>query len=911
MIGNTIAGLMIALGVDVSTVGPSLAVAEGEMKTFATTSAAQMDLFNRSVLSSDKNAQNFGKNISTIGGVISKSFLIGAAGTAAFIAASAYMSASFQQQMTRLVTTAGESATAIDGISKAVLSLSGTVGYAPVDLAKGLYLIESAGFHGAAAVSVLKATAIAAKEDMANFADVADAVTSALNAYGMSGDQATHVTDIMLQAVSMGKMTFQDFSNAVSTVLPTAAAYNVALSDVGAGMATLTSQGVSAQNAAQQLKMAIIALGTPMGPASKEMAKMGLSAQQLFKDMSSGPGGLQKAMEDITTAVGKHFPAGSQQYDNAIKLIAGGSKMMQGVIEMTGTHMATLTADTKAMADATSGAGKTMTGFQEIQKNLSFAWDKMTSSIIAAVISVGQNVTPMLVGLFNNVSKTIDALKKGENPIKAFGDNFGPVGVALGIVVDGLGFLIDHLNVLVPLIGTLTTAWLVLKGAQFMQFAWSTIAGGITLVSAALTYLTAGEWAASTAGDALAVSELAALWPFLLIAAAIAGVVAFIVILVTHFDDVKRGIDIVGNALINAGKVIWGFISGIGQKIGGFFHDLPGHIADGFRAIAKSVSTELGKLPGQVGQIFINLWHLVTGIIGNFVSDVLRGIQQLPYMIGFILGTIIKNFIQWGEDLLGVFHDLPGRLLDAGKAIMNGLWDGLKFVWNSVTTFIHNIPGWIADAFKGALNWLTGSGKDIISGLWDGIKNIWNNVSTFVWHIPGWIADAFKGMWHLLFDAGKWILQGLWDGMKSVWNGVTTWVHNIPGNILNGIKDGLGIKSPSKKMHDIGLNTMQGLHNGLTSGMSPILTSVGAFTKSLAKGLTVNSQLQLSAAMSGTAGLARVSGTGQVSGGSGSAVQVTQNFPLYGNDTELLKKVQTIVTDNNDKLGRAIEARLK
>lgn len=58
-------------------------------------------------------------------------------------------------------------------------------------------------------------------------------------------------------------------------------------------------------------------------------------------------------------------------------------------------------------------------------------------------------------------------------------------------------------------------------------------------------------------------------------------------------------------------------------------------------------------------------------------------------------------------------------------------------------------------------------------------------------------------------------MQGLWDGLTSKMAEVKNGITNFAGGIVDSVKSRLGIHSPSRVMHDVGVNIMQGLQNGM------------------------------------------------------------------------------------------------
>ena len=220
----------------------------------------------------------------------------------------------FQQESTKWVTSAGESASQLGMLQQGVLKLSAQTATSSSQLASGLYMISSAGITGAGGLSVLKAAAEGAKSEGADLSEVTNALTSGINAYGMktrtSAEATTSATSMMnqmLQTVSQGKMTFQELASSLSAVLPVAAASKISYAQVGGALATMTSMGVSARQGTQDLAATIGALSNVQGPANTEMSQFGISATDVEGRLGQRglTGTIQMLSEAVTSKMGK------------------------------------------------------------------------------------------------------------------------------------------------------------------------------------------------------------------------------------------------------------------------------------------------------------------------------------------------------------------------------------------------------------------------------------------------------------------------------------------------------------------------------------------------------------------------------------------------------------------------------
>jgi TP901 family phage tail tape measure protein len=330
-------------------------------------------------------------NWSKLGVKIGKDVAVGmlAAGAAATA-----LAMNFQDATTKLITGAGETEKNIEGVRKGILNMAGAVGTMPAELAKGMYLIESAGYHGAAGLDVLKAAAMGAKVGGAQMETVANALTTAMTDYNIPASRANAVTSALVATVAAGKMHMEDLGLSLGMVMPKAAALGVSFQDVSGALATMTGAGMSARRASMNLSNTILALGAPSKQASDALKFIGLSAQGVKNDL--GTKGLAATLAEIEDHVGNKFPKGSVAAVGAFKNILGGAVGYGTALALTGTHMKTFEANTKSVGAALNGQSKEVAGFALTQKDLKFQLEAAKASITAIGTQIGSVLIPII-----------------------------------------------------------------------------------------------------------------------------------------------------------------------------------------------------------------------------------------------------------------------------------------------------------------------------------------------------------------------------------------------------------------------------------------------------------------------------------------------------------------------------------
>lgn len=92
-----------------------------------------------------------------------------------------------------------------------------------------------------------------------------------------------------------------------------------------------------------------------------------------------------------------------------------------------------------------------------------------------------------------------------------------------------------------------------------------------------------------------------------------------------------------------------------------------------------------------------------------------------------------QSFIQWCEDLPGATEeavgDLGNLLYDAGRDMIDGLWEGAKSKWEDFKGWLGDLPGeavdWIKDQANGHSPWgiTEPLGEDLVAGIEVGVNN--------------------------------------------------------------------------------------------------------------------------------------------------------------------------------------------
>jgi TP901 family phage tail tape measure protein len=198
------------------------------------------------------------------------------------------------------VRTLGVDSKALEGN---LLGLSQRLGglYSQTQLLTAAYDVASSGFANAADnTKVLEAAAKGATGGLSDINAVGNAVTSVLNAYGKSADEAASLVDGFIQTQNDGKIILNEYAGYIGKLAPTAKAVGVGINEMNAAIATITAQGVPVEATFTGLNQALVSILKP----SQEAVELAKSLGIQFNEAGLRAKGFGGLLEEVKTKTG-------------------------------------------------------------------------------------------------------------------------------------------------------------------------------------------------------------------------------------------------------------------------------------------------------------------------------------------------------------------------------------------------------------------------------------------------------------------------------------------------------------------------------------------------------------------------------------------------------------------------------
>jgi TP901 family phage tail tape measure protein len=791
-----------------------------------------------------------------LGGVIGKMGVVAGAALAGVAVTAVKMASDFQASIVRLNTSAGESQANLDTVSKGILDMAGKVGVSAQDLATAMYQVESAGFHGAAGLTVLQAAAQGAKAEGADTTTVVQALTDVLTDYHQPASKASDITSQMIAAVATGKTTLQDFSGAFASIVPAASAAGISFTDVSAALAAMTNHGFTADRASQNLAQALRSMLNPTNQMQGAFDEFGVSTTVL-KQKLADPNGLTDAMEYLSNAALKAGKEGTPAFAAALKELMGTAPGANAALATVGANFSATSAAITSIGGATADAQGNVKGFAEVQKTLGQQVAQLTAGFESLMIEIGQRLIPVITTL-------------------------------VGWLAQHNSVILDALKALGAFVAILTIYTTAAKAAAIATTAWSIATGELDVAEA--------------------------LSPVGLITVAVVGLAAAVYELVTHWQqawgDIKKWaadawnfiyggltkyvLPFIGPAgwlvlgiieVAKNWKEIWGelvtWVTGLWSTLVGAWNSTGG-VAITF--IANQVSWLVGQV-SQVLNLLVQLWDVTGGKIVSLVSenwgtiqsivigawnivmdflrpalDTLKSIFSIAWAVISGIFTIAWNLIK--SIVSGAWNTLV-TITQIGFNVVKGIiqvtWDVIKVIFQTFFDAIKGILQIFIDLFSGKWSKLWDDTKKTAISLWNDItgdigqaldtiigtiEKIWDNIIKYLGGLPGRALSALAG----IFDP-------IGNAAQSAYNTVVTWLEKML-NYVTSVPSRVG-NVASQLINDINPFAHGGIVGAATGGARGSLTMVGEHGPELVRlpyGSTVSSNPDTVSALQGAGG---------------------------------------------------------
>jgi TP901 family phage tail tape measure protein len=673
----------------------------------------------------------------------------------------------------------------------------------------------------------------AAVAGQSDISDVSKITIGELHAYHLPLKDINWLLNQQFEMVKEGRGTYDDFIGVVGNAIPIYAASKNSIQEMGANIAFLTQNSLSAGTATAAASRAVEAI--TKADFQKGMKALGISfldahghAKQLdtiVQEIADSPKWaklVQQSGGSITKAFIDTFGGGTIQARRFFDLALARYPQLQGILDKM-NHP----------GNALGRAYKLMSNTTEAQVQL------LKNNFKALEITLGTDVLPVFNKFLHYIERLMhwfDGLSPGTKKLIAFGSLFASIaGVIGGATLIMTGFFLKFLSVIMKVAGAedLTDLFAGMKGmASGMAdgaLAAAPYIAAILAVAAAVYFAIKyhkqiWEWMQKVWHDAMAWVDRAKdsferLWKTsALLRDAIKSLPIFwlikgIIELVKHHKDLEQW-----------AKDAWQVVKDGMNDVKDVAMDVANFFETTWDAVFSWFSTNWTELSELVEEV----WYIISNTIKiawNATMDILKpGMEILHALFSFTWRVLATTVEAAWTIISGAVRDgmkIIMTIVDGGWGVLHDLWD---VIWDTLSFVVKTTWDVISGLIKAAWSVIEGIftvALDLLTGHW---SKAWNDMKHYfgqAWHdienmlisvmsnLVKVIEQVVPRLWNAALTLGKTIINALYQGVILTWHLIDNFFKGIV-KVLVAFFAGLW-----DAMYAIGKDLVKGLWKGI------------------------------------------------------------------------------------------------
>lgn len=218
------------------------------------------------------------------------------------------------------------------------------------------------------------------------------------------------------------------------------------------------------------------------------------------------------------------------------------------------------------------------------------------------------------------------------------------------------------------------------------------------------------------------------------------------------------------------------------------------------KGVLEGMISFIANIPSYIAQIFQAIWNGICSIFGiHSPSTVMMEIGK----------NIMEGLFEGIKRLLGKIVDIWNNLKEITSNVFNSIKNAIVNVWNSINSAISNALNTIKNAISNAWNAV----KNDFTNAWNAYKMIVTNSINSIKDVISNVLNEVKSFISNVLNGIKSVISDIWNDIKSTVSSVLNEIEAVISNVWNSIKSAVS-------------NAMSSIESAISTAWSTIKSTV-------------------------------------------------------------------------------------
>ncbi len=715
---------------------------------------ASLQAASRAAQEHSKEIIRMGKSISSAGDSItamSNKAAMLAAPLMAAAGAGLKMNSDLTNGMAKVSTLVDTTVVDMAALRRGIIGVSSDTGVALDSLTEAQYQAISANISAAKSVDFVRQAVISSKAGFTDTTTAVDGLTTVLNAYGLSAESASRISDQMLMTQNLGKTTFGEMAAVIGQVASSASLAKVGTDELFTSIAVLTKNGIKTPEAITEINGVL----TAIAKQSKQTIAQAKALKIDFSEAHLKAVGMGQFLAEIKNKVGDD--------GNAIIKLFGRVEAANGFKVLTKDM-----ADYQSILDRVKNSvGATQQAYEKTKTPAEQAAIAMQQLRIAGM-ELSQGLAPLLkssTALIKQFAAWLNSLTDAQrNMLSCAARN-----IVIFVVLTGvLGRVVSSVGKVTTMFGKMAAAaktnggWIAALTNKFPTAA-NAASKAMTAIKSGLTKM-GGPLVAFNQGVMMAFRHP-----------------------IEAINKLKASITGIGSKLGMMSSVILKMKTAIVSNMSSVMTAILGIMRNPLGAMGKLITSAQGAILRLVGTLQGGMVPALRA-----VGIALRGLFLNPIGIAImvIAALAFAIYSNWGA-IKGFFMETFTAIGDRVKQMAATFSDKFSAIWEKAQGVFARMVSLFGDSGGAIGKTVSFIATVLIAGLGATLNIALSIIEMFVnaaCVIINGILDVFDGVITFLRGAftGNWSLA--WEGVVQIFSGIFGTISGICETVLGGVR---------------------------------------------------------------------------------------------------------------------------